>query len=91
MDSPLFGVYLGDTNKGTEGGEISFGAVNHDYFTGPITWTKVVRKGYWEVEMQNVTFDGEDVGITTTRAAIDTGNPFFLQSSCITSLIMHDA
>ncbi len=77
MDAPLFGVYLGDTNKGSEGGEITFGAVNHDHFTGSLTWAKVIRKGYWEVELQNVTLGGEDVGVTTFRAAIDTGSSLF--------------
>ena len=66
-------MYLGDTNQGTDGGEISFGAVNHDHFTGPITWAKVIRKGYWEVALTNVTLGGENVGVTTGRAAIDTG------------------
>ena len=74
MDEPIFGVYLGDSNRGTDGGEITFGGVVKDYFEGPITWANVVRKGYWEVEMTNVTLDGEDIGVTANRAAIDTGN-----------------
>ena len=70
-------MYLGDANQKTEGGEISFGAVNHDFFTGPITWAPVIRKGYWEVHLQNVTLGGQNIGVTTTRAAIDTGSSLF--------------
>lgn len=32
-----------------------------------------MRKGYWEVELQNATLGGQDIGIRTQRAAIDTG------------------
>ncbi|RKO90110.1 aspartic peptidase domain-containing protein [Blyttiomyces helicus] len=72
LDEPLFGAWFGDTADG-EGGEITFGAVDHEHFTGPFTWAPVTRKGYWEVELQNVTIDGAEAGITTRRAAIDTG------------------
>jgi saccharopepsin len=77
LDEPVFGVYLGNTNNGGEGGEISFGGTDEDHYEGSISWTKVVRKGYWEVEMNNVTLGGEKIGITTNRAAIDTGSSLF--------------
>ncbi|KAJ3193274.1 Vacuolar protease A [Irineochytrium annulatum] len=74
IDEPLFGVWLGNTDAGDEGGELSFGGVNKDRFTGPITWTPVVRKGYWEVAFTNVTLGGKPVALTASHGAIDTGS-----------------
>ncbi|KAI8915997.1 aspartic peptidase domain-containing protein [Gorgonomyces haynaldii] len=76
LDEPLFGVWLGEAGEG-EGGEITFGAIDHDHFTGPVTWAPVTRKAYWEVEMDSVTLGGKKIGITTTKAAIDTGSSLF--------------
>ncbi|KAJ3045082.1 Vacuolar protease A [Rhizophlyctis rosea] len=73
IDEPIFGAYFGDNNDGGDGGEISFGGVNEDHFKGEITWAPIIRKGYWEVEMQNVTLGGQNIGVKTHRAAIDTG------------------
>ncbi|KAJ3021875.1 Vacuolar protease A [Thoreauomyces humboldtii] len=43
------------------------------HYKGELTWAPVARKGYWEVEMHNVTLGGADLHFGTTRAAIDTG------------------
>ncbi|KAJ3111247.1 Vacuolar protease A [Phlyctochytrium bullatum] len=72
LDEPVFGAYL-STNEGDNGGEISFGGINKDLFTGPITWTPVIRKGYWEVAFGNVYLGGQNVPVTAHRGAIDTG------------------
>lgn len=40
-------------------------------------WAKVIRKGYWEVELQGAKLGGKNLGITTKRAAIDTGSSLF--------------
>ncbi|KAI8897579.1 aspartic peptidase domain-containing protein [Globomyces pollinis-pini] len=77
LDEPLLGVYMGDANKGDEGGVITFGAVDHTHYTGAITWAPVIRKAYWEVEMSSVTFGGKKLNIKSQRAAIDTGSSLF--------------
>jgi saccharopepsin len=78
LDEPIFSAYMGDSNSLGEaaadvGGEITFGGVNHDYFTGPITWSSVVRKGYWEVGISEFTLGGAPANLTGRTAAIDTG------------------
>jgi saccharopepsin len=40
----LFGVWLGNTADGGEGGEVTFGGVDKKHYTGEITWAPVVRK-----------------------------------------------
>lgn len=78
MSKPLFGVWLGDVNEDEEeGGWITFGGIDSDHYQGEITWANVIRKGYWEVLLSNVTLDGKDIGVTTSRAAIDTGSSLF--------------
>lgn len=73
IDEPLFGVWLGN-NDGGAGGEISFGGIDKAHYTGKISWAPVIRKGYWEVELQSVTFGGQSIGGEGRRAAIDTGS-----------------
>ncbi|KAI8820239.1 aspartic peptidase domain-containing protein [Fimicolochytrium jonesii] len=73
LDEPLFGAWFGDNADGGAGGEITFGGVDKSHYTGDITWAPVIRKGYWEVQLQNVTLGNENLGVSTFRAAIDTG------------------
>jgi saccharopepsin len=73
LKEPLFGVYMGDTNKGNEGGSITFGSIEPSHFTGSINWAPVVRKAYWEVELQSVFLGGKKLNVQSKGAAIDTG------------------
>ncbi|KAI9207844.1 aspartic peptidase domain-containing protein [Polychytrium aggregatum] len=72
LDTPIFGVYMSN-NQGDDGGEIVFGAVNHDHYQGAITWAPIVRKGYWEVALQGVEINGARIDVVAKSAAIDTG------------------
>ncbi|KAI8908746.1 hypothetical protein PhCBS80983_g01097 [Powellomyces hirtus] len=73
LDEPLFGAWFGDQNNGGAGGEITFGGMDKAHYTGDITWAPVIRKGYWEVELQNATLGDTPLPRTSFRAAIDTG------------------
>ncbi|KAJ3154287.1 Vacuolar protease A [Geranomyces variabilis] len=73
LDEPVFGAWFNDQANGGDGGEITFGGLDSARYSGEIHWAPVIRKGYWEVELQNATLGGVDIGITTRRAAIDTG------------------
>lgn len=74
LDEPLFTAYLG---KSGEGGEITFGGINQDHYTGEITWAPVVRQGYWEVGISNVNFGGKAFATKVKSGAIDTGTSLF--------------
>ena len=56
-----------------------FGEINEDRFTGEIKYASVIRKGYWEVELEGVWLGtkkvptGAKAGSKINRAAIDTG------------------
>lgn len=77
VDESLFSVWLGDVNKSEEGGEIVFGGMDEKHYKKPVTWAPVVRKGYWEVELEKVRMNGRDLAFDTKRAAIDTGSSLF--------------
>lgn len=76
MDEPLFGVWLADSNEGG-GGEITFGAIDHDHFRGKVTWVPVTRKAYWQVTMDSVKLGNETISVKM-EAAIDTGSSLFV-------------
>jgi saccharopepsin len=73
VDEPLFGCYMGDVNKGDGEGELTFGYVNSEHYTGDIHWAPVIRKAYWEVGIDQVTLGGKPLKVSAKGAAIDTG------------------
>lgn len=75
LASPVFAFYLGSA---PDGGEATFGGIDHSHYTGKIDYVPVRRKGYWEVELEKVKFGGETLDLDNTGAAIDTGT--FLHS-----------
>lgn len=58
VEKPLFSVWLGQRSTG-HGGEIVFGGIDRSKYTGHITWAPVVRKGYWEIELEDAFFKEE--------------------------------
>ncbi|KAI8828741.1 aspartic peptidase domain-containing protein [Chytriomyces cf. hyalinus JEL632] len=74
IDVPLFSAWLGDNADGGSGGEIMFGGIDTARFTGPLVWSPVVRKAYWEVAFSNFTVDGVSISVNAPSAAIDTGS-----------------
>lgn len=82
INKPVFSVWLGDVNQGTEGGEIVFGGLDPAHYTGKITYAPVVRKGYWEVKMDKMSLGGREFGDAETKmsAAIDTGTSLIVGS-----------
>ncbi|KAG8966094.1 Vacuolar protease A [Tulasnella sp. 419] len=71
LDAPLFTFRLGESEE--DGGEATFGGIDPSHYTGKIHYVPVRRRGYWEVELQKVTFGSEELELENTGAAIDTG------------------
>ncbi|KAG5456905.1 MAG: endopeptidase, partial [Olpidium bornovanus] len=87
VDEPLFSFWLNRAAEGGEGGEMVIGGVDPNHYTGEIHWSPVIRKGYWEIELQNVTFGGQNLDLEPQRAAIDTGTSLMAIPSVASDLI----
>lgn len=69
----LFAAWLGDTNRDSEGGEITFGGLDENHYEGEITWSPVVRKAYWEVDLEGFNLGNTSFINSAKTAIIDTG------------------
>ncbi|KAI9304480.1 aspartic peptidase domain-containing protein [Cunninghamella echinulata] len=90
VDEPLFSFYLTDANNGgseDNGGELVLGGIDHDKYEGDIVWADVRRKGYWEIELQDIKFGGEYADFEPAGAAIDTGTSLIATSTTVADLI----
>ncbi|KAI8579584.1 hypothetical protein K450DRAFT_241694 [Umbelopsis ramanniana AG] len=76
VDEPLFSFWLNDAAGGEQedGGEMIIGGVDKKHYTGEIHWSDVRRKGYWEIELEDIKFGGESIDMDPVGAAIDTGS-----------------
>jgi len=87
IDDKVFAFYLGDTNKGDEGGEAVFGGYDEAHYTGEITWLPVRRRGYWEIGLDSFSFGKDTLELENTGAAIDTGTSLIALPSDIAELL----
>lgn len=87
VDEPVFSFWLNSADAGGQGGEMAIGGIDEDHYKGEIVWSPIIRKGYWEIELQNVTFAGENLDLEPQRAAIDTGTSLMAIPSVVSDLI----
>lgn len=88
VDDPVFSFWLNSASEGdNEGGELVLGGTDPDHYKGNITWLPVKRKGYWEVKMDDIKFDGENAELEPVGAAIDTGSSLLVAPTTIAELI----
>jgi len=89
LDEPVFTFWMGDTaaGEGSSGGEAVFGGIDQDHYQGKISYAPIRRKGYWEVELESVSFGGETMELEDTGAAIDTGTSLIALPSDIAEIL----
>ena len=85
LDENLFAFYLGTDDS--VGGEATFGGVDPDHFEGPIVYAPVRRQGYWEVALNKIGFGDEELELSKTGAAIDTGTSLIAMPSEISEIL----
>ena len=71
IEEPIFSFRIGSSEE--DGGEVTFGGIDHSAYSGSISYVPVRRKAYWEVELQKVCFGDDVLELEHTGAAIDTG------------------
>jgi len=62
VQDPLFSFWLSRDPNAPKGGEITFGGVDTDLYTGDITWVPVTRKAYWQFTVDGVQLSNEAEG-----------------------------
>jgi saccharopepsin len=85
IEKPIFSFWLGRSSEG-EGGELTFGDIDEDKYEGEIKYAPVIRKGYWEVELNDFALGDRKMG-ESARAAIDTGTSLIAVPSEISDAI----
>ncbi|KAJ0124919.1 hypothetical protein J7T55_006262 [Diaporthe amygdali] len=78
LKSNVFSVALDRAEDGPNTGELTFGGVDSNKFTGGITYTSVdaSANGDWAIAMDNIGYDGNKAGVTGRLAYIDTGTTY---------------
>lgn len=71
VDNPLFSIRLGSSEA--DGGEVIFGGIDDNAYTGNITYIPLHRKASWELGLEKFVFGDEEVELQMTGAVIDTG------------------
>jgi len=92
ISQKVFGVWMNHADDG-EGGEIVFGGTNEEHYDkDTLGWAPIIRKGYWEVELQSVRLGKKDIGTGVKKgkrmgAAIDTGSSLFAVPTSVATSI----
>ncbi|KAJ2000242.1 aspartic proteinase precursor [Coemansia thaxteri] len=75
LEKPVFSVWVREGKNGQHaGGEVVLGGVNAKRFEGPVRTIPIVRKMYWEVELNGLLINENPVpNISSQTAIIDTG------------------
>ncbi|XP_072419851.1 pepsin A-like [Chiloscyllium punctatum] len=73
VQQDLFAFYL-TRQDGQSGSEVVFGGVDPNHYTGHINWVPVTQEGYWQIQLDKVTINGQVVACSGgCQAIVDTG------------------
>ncbi|KAK6919336.1 Saposin B type, region 2 [Dillenia turbinata] len=91
VNEPVFSFWLNRDADDEEGGEIVFGGVDTDHFTGEHTYVPVTEKGYWQFDMGDVLIDGDSTGFCSggCSAIADSGTSLLAGPTTIITQINH--
>jgi len=71
VQQDLFSVYLSRTSSGSV---ITFGGIDPSHYTGSINWVPVSAQGYWQISMDSVLVNGQNIACSGgCQAIVDTG------------------
>ncbi|KAJ7073634.1 aspartic peptidase A1 [Mycena amicta] len=85
LEQPVFSFRIGSSES--DGGEATFGGIDHDAYVGELTYLPVRRKAFWEVELEKIVFGGEEARLERTGAIIDTGTSLIVLPSTIADIL----
>ncbi|KFP44309.1 Embryonic pepsinogen, partial [Chlamydotis macqueenii] len=71
LEENLFSVYL---SRETTGSVVIFEGIDESYFTGSINWVSISHQGYWQISMDSIIVNCQEITcIGGCQAVIDTG------------------
>lgn len=70
VDEPVFAFYLSEESG--KDGELDFGGIDTNHYTGEITYVPVSSQTYWEVKLDDMQVNGQSV-TKVTKAIVDSG------------------
>ncbi|XP_037499643.1 lysosomal aspartic protease [Rhipicephalus sanguineus] len=70
---PLFSVYLNRGAAAGEGGEVYFGGIDADHYTGELVYVPVSKKGYWQVSADSISVGDNNFCPGGCQVMVDTG------------------
>ncbi|KLO15692.1 endopeptidase [Schizopora paradoxa] len=72
LDARVFSFHVGSSDE--DAGEVVFGGIDESAYEGEIHYLPIRREAHWEVKLDKVSFDGEELELEHAGAAIDTGS-----------------
>lgn len=85
LDDPVFSFRLGSSEN--DGGEAMFGDIDKSAYSGSLHYVPVRRKGYWEVELESISFGDDELELENTGAAIDTGTSLIVMPTDVAEML----
>ncbi|KFV16812.1 Embryonic pepsinogen, partial [Tauraco erythrolophus] len=71
LEENLFSVYL---SRDMTGSVVIFGGIDESYFTGSINWISISYQGYWQISMDSIIVNSQEVACSGGwQAIVDTG------------------
>ncbi|XP_062108890.1 aspartic proteinase A2-like [Humulus lupulus] len=89
MVQKVFSFWINRDPMSKVGGEIVFGGIDWRRFTGEHTYFPITRKGYWQIQMEDVLVAGLSTGQCAAGcgAIVDTGTAFLAGPTAIVAQI----
>ncbi|KAF9164449.1 hypothetical protein DFQ26_001423 [Actinomortierella ambigua] len=77
---PVFSVYLPPARARDGGlrGEVLFGGINHKHYSGELTYVPITQPDHWVIEVEDILFNNQSLGIRSQEGIIDTGTALVL-------------
>ncbi|XP_072498165.1 gastricsin-like isoform X2 [Notamacropus eugenii] len=90
LNAPVFAFYLSGDENSDNGGEVTFGGVNTNLYTGDIHWAPVTEEAYWQIGISGFSFGGKSTGWCSEgcQAIVDTGTSLLTAPQDIFSELM---
>ncbi|XP_047332565.1 aspartic proteinase A1-like [Impatiens glandulifera] len=92
IQNPVFSFWLNRNTKEEEGGELVFGGIDPKHHKGDHTYVPVTHKGYWQFDMNDVSINGQSIGVCKSgcSAIADSGTSLLSGPMTAITMINHE-